>query len=144
MGIVNGLSLKPIGFLTLKRLFSRSTVMFFIFLGVNTCFCSYLRECNNVFFFVCLKKVKKTLCPTPEFLFQIPSISQTSIADFVVLMEVELKALLDDLNVLEKSLSDPAPIQKVFVLLLLISFLSGLFTYSKSVSFVSWIMFLLS
>lgn len=68
MGIVNGLSLKPIGFLTLKRLFSRSTVMFFIFLGVNTCFCSYLRECNNVFFLFVLKKLK-TLCETPEFLF---------------------------------------------------------------------------
>ena len=46
-------------------------------------------------------------------------------------MEVELKALLDDLDVLEKSLSDPAPIHKVII-------------YSKSVSFVSWIMFLLS
>lgn len=39
-------------------------------------------------------------------------------------MEVELKALLDDLDVLEKSLSDSAPIHKVFWFFLLqISFL---------------------
>lgn len=37
-------------------------------------------------------------------------------------MEVEFKAMLDDLDVLEKSLSDPAPIHKVFGFLLLISF----------------------
>ncbi|KAF2619832.1 hypothetical protein F2Q68_00042762 [Brassica cretica] len=37
-------------------------------------------------------------------------------------MEVEFKAMLDDLDVLEKSLSDPATIHKVFVLLLRISF----------------------
>lgn len=40
-------------------------------------------------------------------------------------MEVEFKAMLDDLDVLEKSLSDPAPIHKV---LLQISFIPTLFT----------------
>jgi hypothetical protein len=37
-------------------------------------------------------------------------------------MEVGFKALLDDLDVLEKSLSDPALINKVFGFLLPISF----------------------